>query len=138
MIDIGSNYRSALGAKLDFDQDAPVAPVPETTKRENKGKAPSRRETTKSTPCTQSTQCVQGVRSVRGTQSVHRTQGVRGVQGVQRLERNIPKTYRVPREIVDKIDLIAYWRRKPVQDIVTEALSKFISRAKDSELTPKP
>lgn len=71
---------------------------------------------------------------VRSVQSTQRNSGVQNTPGIQR----IPKTYRIPAEYVDMLDRIAYWRRRPVQDIATEAIAEYIRRADETDLAEKP
>lgn len=48
----------------------------------------------------------------------------------------IPKTYKLPVELVEKIERIAYWRREKIQDIVAAALEAYIANAVEEELQP--
>ncbi len=108
-----SYYDSALGSALSFEQDNAMNEPLENT--------PSVR----SVPSTQ---------RIPKKQSTQRNSGVQNTPGTQR----IPKTYRIPAEYVDMLDRIAYWRRRQVQDIATEAIAEYIRRADETDLAEKP
>lgn len=50
----------------------------------------------------------------------------------------IPKTYKLPEELIEKIERIAYWRRRKIQEEVKNALEAYVSSAKPDEIKPIP
>ena len=80
-----------------------------------------------------------------GTLSKTNNKGMQGKTGKRKkkgVQRNtsvlIPKTYKLPSDLVDQVGRVAYWQRRKVQDIVAEALSVFLRNIpnEDKETIP--
>ena len=50
----------------------------------------------------------------------------------------IAKTYKLPQDLIQSMERIAYWRRVKIQDVVAEALKSYISSASKDELQVIP
>ena len=50
----------------------------------------------------------------------------------------IAKTYKFSTDVIEKINRIAYWQRRLVQDVVNDALRAYISTVPEEDLREKP
>ena len=50
----------------------------------------------------------------------------------------IPKTYKLPQDLITSIERIAYWRRIKIQDVVSDALRAYIETAQEDDIKPIP
>ena len=50
----------------------------------------------------------------------------------------VPKTYKLPLEIVEKIERASYWRREKIQVIVARALSQYLDTVPSEEFKELP
>ncbi len=50
----------------------------------------------------------------------------------------IAKTYKLPPNLVQDVERIAYWQRRKIQDVVCSALSAYIETVEKEDLKPIP
>ena len=50
----------------------------------------------------------------------------------------VAKTYKLPKDLINAIERIAYWRRLKIQDVVADALRAYIGTATKEELQKIP
>ena len=103
---------------LSFDEA--VVPLPESNNvnaQSNQGGKPSKK----------SNKSVQGKIGKRKKKEVQRNTGVL-----------VPKTYKLPSDLVDQVGRVAYWQRRKVQDIIAEALRTYLKGVPEEDLAEKP
>jgi len=52
----------------------------------------------------------------------------------------VPKTYKLPSDLVEQITNVAYWRRWKIQDVIAEAMKVFLEGIPEDEkaIIPHP
>ena len=50
----------------------------------------------------------------------------------------IPKTYRFQPELIEKIQRVAFWQRRNIQDVLAEAIQKYLDSINEDFKRPKP
>ncbi len=91
------------------------------------------------------TEHASGVQSLLSKQDVHQARSTRGTEKHQRLpttasQKGLPEgwsraTFIVQDEHLVKIKALAYWERKQIKEVITEALSSYLA---DKDVEPIP
>lgn len=50
----------------------------------------------------------------------------------------VPKTYRFQPELIEKIQRVAFWQRRNIQDVLAEAIQKYLDSINEDFKRPKP
>lgn len=50
----------------------------------------------------------------------------------------VAKTYKLPVELVQQIENVAYWRRKKIQDVMAEAMTQYLDTIPADDQRPIP
>lgn len=50
----------------------------------------------------------------------------------------VAKTYKLPKDMIQSVERMAYWRRLKIQDVMAEALSVYIATVPKEDLKPIP